>query len=351
MDALSAADIAEAVGGVLVGSRDLELSGVAALDDAGPGDVSFLANPKYRSQVLLSAAGLVLVPHDFDEAVPQGRAWLKCDKPSVAFSQVALTFLPEIPPPSPGVDPAATVAPTASLGKDVHIGPQAVISAEAVIGDGSIVEAGCFVGIAASIGVGCRLYPNVSVRERTKIADRVIIHCGAVIGSDGFGYEPDPDGGPHLKLPQLGIVQIDDDVEIGACTTIDRARFGRTWIQRNVKIDNLVQVAHNVVVGEGSFLMAQVAIAGSSRVGKLVAMYGRSGLPGHLTVGDRAMLMGTSVPYGNVEAGAHMAGTPARPQKQHLREMAALSRLPDLLKQVKRLEARVAELEGQSEAE
>ncbi len=349
MPSLTAKQIAAQVDGELVGDETAVVSGVAGLGEAGPRELSFLANPKYAGQVAASRAAIVLVPTDFAGESAAGCCWVKCDNPSAAFSRIIDVFLPPPPRPVPGISPQAVVAAGVELGTGVHVGACAVIEADAVIGDNTIIGAGVYVGTEARIGDDCWIYPNVSIRERVQIGHRVIIHCGAVIGSDGFGFEPDPTGGPHLKLPQRGIVQIDDDVEIGAGTTVDRARFGRTWIQRNVKIDNLVQVAHNVVVGEGSFLMAQVGIAGSARLGRLCALFGQSGVPGHLEVGDRAKLMAKTAPFGDVEPGAELVGFPGRDRRDFMRETAALRKLPDLLKRVRRLERRLAELEREED--
>ncbi len=345
MKTFSSGEIAKLVGGELIGAPDLPIDGIASLEEAGTRKLSFLGNPKYQSQVLTSAAAAVLVPANFDKGPPPpGRAWIKCPNPSTAFSAMVLEFAPEPVMPEPGVHPDATVASTAKLGKNIHVGAQAVLEPGAEIGNNSLVEAGCYVGRDTRIGCDCRLYPHVTIRESCLIGNRVIIHCGSVIGSDGFGYEPNPEG--HIKIPQTGIVQIDDDVEIGACVTVDRARFARTWIQRDVKIDNLVQIAHNVVIGEGSFIVAQTGIGGSSRLGKLVAIFGQVGIPGHLTIGDRAMLMAQALPFGDVAPGVQLMGSPAVPRGEFIKQLVSLKRIPKLQKRISELEKRLAEFES-----
>ena len=348
MAAITAREIAELVHGRVCGDPGVAVCGVAGLDEATADDLSFLANVKYTNRVTTSAAGIVLVPADFEPAdPPAGRAWVECENPNVALSVVAERLLPPPPAPEPGVHPDATVAADVQLGAGASVGPRAVLAQGVVIGDNSMVEAGCYIGPGTTLGADCRIYPNVTIRERCRLGDRVIIHSGAVIGSDGYGYEPDPTGQHHLKLPQLGIVQIDDDVEIGACTTVDRARFGRTWIQRQVKIDNLVQVAHNVTIGEGSFLMSKVGLSGSCTLGRLTALFGDSGVPGHTTVGDGARLLARAVPFGDVPPGAELLGFPAQPQHDFMRQAAALKRLPKLQRRVRELERQLAKLAPQ----
>ena len=342
MPALTSGEIASRVQGRLVGPDDIEITGVAALNEAGPSDVSFLGNPRYRDQVIPSAAAVVLVPEAFEQPPPEGRAWIECEDPSAAFSRLVAAFAP--PPVSypPGIDPSAVVAEAADLDASVHVGPCAVIEAGVRLGAGSVVAAGCVIGRDTVIGEECLLYPNVTIRERTRIGDRVIIHSGTTVGSDGFGYVPGEDG--HTKIPQVGIVQIDDDVEIGAQAAVDRARFGRTWIRRGAKIDNLVQVAHNVVIGEHCFVIAQVGIAGSTRLGRGVIAAGQVGLAGHLQIGDGATLMAQSGISKDVPAGARVMGSPAVPYREFVKSKLAVHQVPKLKEKLRRLEAEVEEL-------
>lgn len=345
---LSAAQIIDRVQGKQVGTGNPEISGVASLVEAGPEHLSFLGNPKYKSQVLPSAAGIVLVPRDFDSPPPTGRVWIQCDKPSEAFSQFISFFAPPPIKPQPGIHETAWVAPNAVVPASVYVGPGTVIEAAAVIGENTIIHGGSYIGNEVRIGANCLLHPQVTVLAHCRLGDRAIVHSGVVIGSDGFGFTEGT--GTHEKVPQVGIVQIDEDVEIGANTTIDRARFGRTWIQKGVKIDNLVQVAHNVVVEENCILVAQCGIAGSTRLKKNVIIAGQVGVSGHLTIGENTIIMAKSGVPSDVPPGQLLIGVPTRPRADFFRQQASLGHLPDLLKTVRRLEKRIAELENKQKS-
>ena len=258
--------------------------------------------------------------------------------PAKAFEQVVVRFAPNPITFAPGVHPSAVVDPTAKLGARVSIQPYAVIEAGVSIGDGTIIGAGTYIGHETSIGVSCRIYPHATIRERSRIGSRVIIHGGVVIGADGFGFEFV--GNRHKKIPQLGIVQIDDDVEIGANTTIDRARFGRTWIQDGVKIDNLVQVAHNVVIGKHSIVAAQTGISGSTRVGEHVQMGGQVGIVGHVTIADRTLIGAQSGVSKDIGGGVWF-GYPAMPMPEAKRQIAWVRRLGKLFARVKEIEKKL----------
>ena len=342
MAELTSAQIALDIQGILVGSGDLVVSEVASLQEAGCRSLSFLGNEKYRNQVMPSKAAVVLVPEDFNEEPPEGRAFIKVGNPSEAFSRYVVTFAPPPIVHKPGIHPDATVSPDASVADSATVCAQAVIESGATIGERSVIGAGVYVGQQATIGDDCLIYPNVMIRERCRLANRVIIHGNTTIGSDGFGFDPSPEG--HKKIPQYGIVQVDDDVEIGANCALDRARFGRTWIKQGAKIDNLVQIAHNVIIGEHCFVVAQVGVAGSTTVGKGVILAGQAGLPGHIEVGDGAIVMAKSGVFSDVEAGQKVLGYPALPRGEFLRNQAAISKLPDMRKELKALRREVAEL-------
>lgn len=347
MKTLTSRQIAELAGGRLVGPADLAVHGVAALDAASPDRVSFLGNPRYARQVLPSAAGVVLVPDSFAPEPPAGRAWVVCADPSAAFATIVAEFAPPPIQFPPGIHPSAVISEDASVPDSVHVGPNAVIGPRAAVGAKSVIGAGVVLGHESRIGADCLLHPNVTIRERCILGDRVIIHPGTVIGSDGFGYISGPTG--HRKIPQVGIVRIDDDVEIGACVAVDRARFGATWIKRGAKIDNLVQIAHNVVVGEDCLIVAQVGIAGSSHLGRGVVIAGQVGIAGHLELHDGAVVMAQSGIGKDVPPGAVMFGSPAVSRKEYIRERAAIHGIPKLKQAVARLEQRLDELEkGQS---
>lgn len=278
--------LANESGGELLGNPDMEITGAASLAEATAGEISFFANPKYVAQLRRTQASAIFVVPDCKEET--AAAQIRVSDPTKAFERVVMQFAPGAIEFPPGIHASAIVDPSATLGREVSIQARAVIEAGATISDRSVIGAGSYIGHETTIGPDCKVYPNVTIRERTRIGARVIIHSGAVIGADGFGFEMVEQR--QQKVPQLGIVQIDDDVEIGANTTIDRARFGRTWIQQGVKIDNLVQVAHNVVIGRGTIIVAQVGIAGSSRLGEGVTVAGQAGVVGHVDVGDHVIV-------------------------------------------------------------
>jgi len=343
----TSSEIAALVGGQLEGNADLAIEGVAGLGEAQVSQLSFLGNDKYRAQVVPSKAGVVLVPAGFAEPVPAGRAWIYCQDPSVAFMTAVALFAPPPVIYAPGIHPTAVVAASARIPVSAHVGPQAVIEAGVRLGERSVVGALCYIGQETTIGADCLLYPNVSIRERCLIGSRVIVHCGTTIGSDGFGYVPNLTGGLHTKIPQIGIVQIDDDVEIGANVTIDRARFGRTWVKRGVKIDNLVQIAHNVVIGELSFLIAQSGISGSSRMGRGAVLWGQGGVAGHLEIGDGAQVLAQGGVHRDVPPGARVMGAPAVEERQFIRDLFNVHRIDKLSDRLKALQAEVAALRAQ----
>jgi UDP-3-O-[3-hydroxymyristoyl] glucosamine N-acyltransferase len=335
------ADIAERTGGRLFGDARCEITGVAGIRDAGPGDITFVANPRYVRDLATTGASAVIVSEDV--AVPEGRSGLVHENPSLAFAQVVEMLFPPPARPEPGVHPGAWVDPSASIGADVSIGPFVVVEAGARVGARSVLAPFVYVGADARVGADCLLYPHVSVREQCVLGDRVIVHCGAVIGSDGYGYVQI--GTRHQKIPQLGTVEIGDDVEIGANVCIDRARFDKTVIKRGTKIDNLVQVAHNVQIGEDALVIAQVGISGSVEIGDGAILLGQAGLTGHIRVGDGAIVTAQSGVAKSVPPGQTVMGTPARPYAQQVRGQAALAMMPEWIRKVRALEQRVAELE------
>jgi len=323
-------------GGELIGDPDQTITGAASLAEAVKGEISFFADPRYGPLLKKTRASAVFVPLNFCDQAPGSQ--IKVAAPSKAFEQVVLKFAPKPVLYPPGIHPSAIVDPTAQLGERVSIQPYVVIEAGAKIGDGTVLGAGTYVGHASSIGSSCLIYPRVTIRERTRIGSRVIIHSGAVIGADGFGFEFVE--GQHKKIPQMGIVQIDDDVEIGANTTIDRARFGRTWIQAGVKIDNLVQIAHNVVIGKHSVVAAQAGISGSTRVGEEVQMAGQVGVVGHVVIADKTLIGAQSGVSKDIGGGTWF-GYPAMPMPQAKRQIAWIRRLGKLFERVKALENRL----------
>lgn len=319
-------------------AADREISGVASLVEASPGDISFFHNARYVNQLARTQAAAVLVPADLDTtALPAGPAYLAVANPSMAFAAVVARFTPPAPALRMGVHPRAVVEEGARLDPElVSIGPGAVICAGASVGNGSVIGANVFIGSGTSIGADCHIYAGVAVRENCRIGNRVIIHCNAVIGADGFGYEFVD--GTHRKIDQVGIVQLDDDVEIGACTTIDRARFGRTWIGEGTKIDNQVQIGHNAVVGKHCVIVCGTGISGSTAIGNHVTIAAKVGIAGHLRICDKAVLMGQAMVTKDIDEPGYYMGFPAGPAAKVRREMAATRSIPSILERLRNLE-------------
>lgn len=335
--ALTLSELARWIDGDIVrGGLDPSLTGMAALDAAGPHDVSFLGNEKYYNQFLETKAAAVIVPRGVTEG-PENAALIAVDNPTLAFSVVVRHFAAITRAFEPGVHPHASVDPSATLDPaKVRVHAGAVVMAGASVGDGSEIGPNCVVGANASIGRDCHLMANSTVRERCTLGDRVILQPGAVIGSDGYGYEFS--GGKHVKIDQVGIVEIGDDVEIGANTTIDRARFGKTIIGEGTKIDNLVQIGHNCLIGRHCLIIALTGIAGSTKIGDYVTMAGQVGTVGHITIGDKATLAARTGVSSSLPGGEVYAGNPAQPFRDEMKQRASARRLPKLIERVKALE-------------
>jgi UDP-3-O-[3-hydroxymyristoyl] glucosamine N-acyltransferase len=331
---LTAADIAESVRGQLVGAGDVTVSGVAPIDRATPTDVSFLASARYAPLLASSAPGVLLVTPDLADAPGAARARVIVAKPHEAL----LDILPRLyrpPTRTPGIDETARIGRGAQLGREVAIGPGVVVGAGASIGDRTRLDSHVVVGDGVEIGPDCHVFPNVTLYAGSSLGARVTIHAGAVIGSDGFGYTFGD--GAHRKIPHVGRCRIEDDVEIGANTAIDRGSIDDTVIGAGTKIDNLVQIGHNVKVGRLSLIMAQVGISGSTRIGDGVILAGQVGLQGHVQVGDGARIGGQAGVFGDVPPGETWSGYPARPHRESLRATAALMRLAEVMHKVERL--------------
>ena len=331
-------DLARLVGGTLTGDGRTLIRAVNGIKEAGPGEITFLANSKYAPLLASTKASAVIVAEGTSAPIPA----LSVRNPDLAFAKIAEHLNGSSVRPAPGIHSSAVVAKTATLGKNVSIGPCCVIEEAASIGDNATLHAQVFVGRETTIGPDALIYPQVVVRERCSIGARVILHSGVVIGSDGFGYATDK--GVHHKIPQVGIVVIEDDVELGANVTVDRARFGRTVIGQGTKVDNLVQIGHNVVLGRGCLLVSQAGIAGSTRLGDHVVMAGQSGLIGHLDIADGAIITAQSGVTKDVPAGVVMSGSPATDRRTHLKELAALSKLPEALREIRKLREELEEL-------
>lgn len=342
--ALTAAEIAEMIQGRVLGDPQRVIHSVAGIKEAKGDQLSFIGNKRYEHQLESTEAGVILVCPDLASAANDTHTLIVTDHVDYAFAAVIAKFAEEPPTFEPGVHPTAAVAPDVKLGKGATIGANAVIEPGVEIGDGAVIGAGCYLGHQVKIGEGTILYPNVTVMYRCTIGRKCILHPGVVIGADGFGFVPGPEG--LVKVPQTGIVQIDDDVEIGANTTIDRARFGRTWIKSNVKIDDQVMIAHNVVIGESSILVAQTGIAGSAELGRGVVLGAKSGINGHITIGDGVQVAGTSGVVKSLPAGAIALGTPAESQREFMARHTLPSRFEKLQKKVEALKMEVEALKN-----
>ncbi len=329
-------EIAALVGGRLtsVSGQETKIHGVASLSEAEPGEITFFGNAKYIAQLKATRASAVLVPLDFSEAI--SALAVQVENPSLAFAQLLQKFAPEPIRFATGVHPTAVLGKDVVLGENVSIQPFVVIEDGAQIGANTVIGAHGYIGHEARIGQDCHFAARVTIGARCQVGNRVIIHSGAVLGSDGFGFEFA--GGKHVKIPQTGIVQIDDDVEIGANTTIDRARFGRTWIQQGTKIDNLVQIAHNVVVGRHCILVSQAGVSGSTRLGNYVTLAGQVGVVGHIEIGDQAIVAAKSGVSKSVPPKEVFFGYPATQIQEQKEQLACIARLPKLYARVKKLE-------------
>lgn len=322
------------------GSRPI--TGLATLADATPDELSFITAESFQPQLAATKAAGVIMAKKLRVPPPADRAAFVVDDADLAVAKVLELFAPPVPKPPAGVDPAARVAPTAVIGEAAAVGHHVYVGERSRVGARTVLHPGVYVGDDVSIGDDCVLFPNVVIRERVTIGHRVVIHAQSVLGSDGFGYRWD--GTKHAKVPQIGTVIVEDDVEIGSCVCIDRAKFAATRIGRGTKIDNLVQIAHNVKIGPHCIVVAHVGIAGSATLGAGVVLGGQVAVRDHVTVGDGAMIAATSAVAEDVPPKSFMSGTPALPHRQSLREQAALRRLPDLVVQIRKLQEEVEKL-------
>ncbi|MBI3881645.1 MAG: UDP-3-O-(3-hydroxymyristoyl)glucosamine N-acyltransferase [Verrucomicrobia bacterium] len=331
----TASEIARHLDGEVLGDGALVLKGFAHVATARPGDLTFAENDTYFTAAEQSQASAILVSADFKS---NGKTLIKVKNSRVAFAKVMPLFFPEAPLPA-GIHATAVVAASAQVDPSAHVGPHCVIGEGVRVGARSALLGGNHIGDGSRLGDDVKLFPNVVVYADTQIGHRVRIHAGTCIGSDGFGYVLD--AGTHLKVPQIGNVIIHDDVEIGSNVSIDRGALGSTVIGKGTKIDNLVQVGHNVVIGEGCIIIAQVGIAGSSKLGNFVTLAGQAGIAGHLKIGDQAIIMAQSGVMTDVPPGVQWLGAPAQPDKDFKRQIIAIMKLPEALRRLRALEKRV----------
>jgi UDP-3-O-[3-hydroxymyristoyl] glucosamine N-acyltransferase len=334
-------EIADYLGGTVRGDAAVRVGGLAPLETAGPDTITFLANPKYAAKVAETKAGAVLMAPGCES---HGRNVVEVANPYLGFAKL-LTLFYIFPHPALGVLPEANVGTGVTLGEGISIYPGACVGNNVTIGDRTVIHSGAVIYEGTVIGDDCVVHANAVIRERCRLGNRVIIQPGAVIGSDGFGYAPDGRG--YYRIPQIGIVVLEDDVEVGANTTIDRAALEVTLIKQGTKLDNLVQIAHNCQIGRDCMIVSQVGISGSTKLGDHVTLAGQVGVVGHLTIGDNVMVGAKSgVPH-SLAANAGYSGYPVQPHKEWLKSMAVVTNLPALKKTVSSLEKRIAELEEQ----
>jgi UDP-3-O-[3-hydroxymyristoyl] glucosamine N-acyltransferase len=331
--------IAREVGGRLVGDGKVGITGIDSLDSAGPGAISFFADQRYKKSLPETGASAIIVREETDLFKgPQ----VVVTNPELAYAKVAGLFAKPMPR-FDGISDLASIQESSRVGKNVSIYPNVYVGEEAVIGDDVILFPGVFIGNRVKIGQGTVIYPNVTILEDCSIGQDVIIHAGTVIGSDGFGFVRD--GSTAVKIPQIGIVQIDDNVEIGANNCIDRSALGKTWIKSGVKTDNLVQIAHNVVIGEGTLIVAQAGISGSVHIGRQVILGGQVGISDHVEIGDRVMIGSQSGIAKSIPSGEIVSGTPGMPHRLWLKTSGLIARLPKFYERLRRLEKKAEELE------
>jgi UDP-3-O-[3-hydroxymyristoyl] glucosamine N-acyltransferase len=335
-------DLAEQIDARLAGDGQKTITAVASLQEAGPEDISFLSDARQAARMERTQAGAVLVAKDFQG--PGRSSLLYVEDVEDALEKLLLLFAPAPDLPAEGIHPSAQVSAEAQLGEQVAVGPNVVVGAGVRIGSHSVLSAGCVIGRNVRMGSHCFLGPNVVVNWGCVLGDHVIIHGNSTIGTDGFGYRLV--NGRHRKIPHIGIVVIEEDVEIGANACVDRAKFGRTWIGRGTKIDNLVQIAHNVQIGENCIIVSQTGIAGSTELGKYVVLAGQCGIVDHVKLGDGVMAGARSAIFQDFGDGVKVLGTPAHPMRDCLREISLIKKLPEMAKEIKTLREELKKYAG-----
>lgn len=325
----TAEQIASVIGGRVEGNKDTKINTFAKIEEGVEGAISFLSNPKYTHYIYDTKSSVVIVNNDVELEHPVQATLIRVDNAYECIAKL-LQIYEASKPKKTGVAPQAYVSPTAKLGKDCYVGPFACIGDNAVVGDNCQIYPHAVIGDNVKMGDNCLIYPNTTIYQGCKLGNNVTLHAGSVIGSDGFGFAPNAEG--YDKIPQIGIVTIEDNVEIGANTCVDRSTMGSTVIRKGVKLDNLVQIAHNVEIGENTVMSAQVGIAGSTKVGSWCMFGGQVGLAGHITIGDRTLLGAQSGVPGNLEGNEELIGTPPMPLRQYFKSQAIFRRLPDMYK-------------------
>jgi UDP-3-O-[3-hydroxymyristoyl] glucosamine N-acyltransferase len=333
-------EIAQILGGTIDGDEDTVINNISGIEDAKEGDITFVANPKYINYIEKTKASAIVCSPEISS---ESKNLLKVKNPYLAYAK-AITFLNPPREETGTIDERAFIGKDVKLGKNVTIYPFAFIGDGSTIGDHTTIYPNCFLGRKVKIGSNTFLHPNVTIREDCIVGNNVIINSGAIIGSDGFGFASD--GAKKFKIPQLGIVQIDDDVEIGACTTIDRATMGKTWIKRGAKLDNLIQVAHNCTIGEDSVIIAHTGISGSTHIGDRVTMAGQSATTGHVKIGDDVIVGARGGVAADIPPGQIVSGAPTMPHRDWLRSTLIFKKLPEMNQTIKDLKKKISELES-----
>lgn len=339
---LTLKEIAKAIDGEIVGCPDVVITGICGIKEAGQGDITFLSNLKYQPFLEKTLAAAIITSRDIKSAA---KPIIRTENPSLAFVKAVSLFTADNVRHPKGIHPTVILGKEVILGKNVAVGPYVIIEDNVSIGDNTIIYGGCYIGHHTSIGKNTLVYPNVSIRESVSVGNSVVIHSGTVIGSDGFGFVNID--GKYRRIPQTGTVIIEDEVDIGSNVTIDRARFEKTVIGRGTKIDNLVQIAHNVIIGENSIIVAQAGISGSTVLGKNVTLAGQAGLAGHLTVGDGATVAAQGGVTKSIPPNTLVSGYPAKPHDVAKRVNACVQNLPRLYETVNTLKQKIQELESQ----
>ncbi len=334
-------ELADLVNGELTGDPEIVIVGISGIKEAKKGDITFLANSKYSSLMKATKASAVITSREINDS---DKPLIRVDNPSIAFTKVVSLAAPNGIRHPQGIHPTAIIADRARLSPGVAIGAYTVIEDGVSVASGSVIYSGCYVGRNTCVGKNCLIYPHVAIRERVEIGERVIIHSGAVIGSDGFGFAMVR--GIQKKIPQIGTVSIEDDVEIGANVTIDRARFDKTVIGKGTKVDNLVQIAHNVTTGKNCIIVAQAGISGSTVLGDGVILAGQAGVVGHIYIGDKAIVAAQAGVTKSIASGIKVSGYPAKPHEIARKVNACVQNLPNLYKKIKELESKIIELEN-----
>ena len=340
----SAKQIAEFIQGTIVGDENATVHTFAKIEEGMPGAISFLSNPKYTHYIYDTQSSIVLVNKDFEPEKEIKATLIKVDNAYESLAKL-LNLYEMSKPKKTGVDPLAYIAPTAKIGKDVYIAPFACVGDNAEIGDNTSLHPHATVGSGAKVGHDCILYPHVTVYHDCRVGNHCILHAGSVVGADGFGFAPSPEG--YEKIPQIGIVVLEDNVEIGANTCIDRATMGATIIRKGVKLDNLIQIAHNVEVGSHTVMASQVGIAGSTKIGEWCMFGGQVGVAGHIKVGNKVNMGAQSGVHSSIKDGEALIGTPPMPLKGYFKSSAVFRKLPEMYLELNSLKKEIEELKKQ----